>query len=318
MQGFFLLISITALLLAAPFHSVAAAVSITLSTEAIVSAEDITLSDVAVLHPDNAAARTLGQTIIAPSPAPGGQKQLDPAAIRSTVQSVYSGMVDWQGAPTVTVTRQAIRIQQKQLQGIIIDYLEQHRKKLPQGEVRFTSIRSPSEILLPYGEVSWRVTPSRPDIVSSSSFSIFFKVDGQPTHNCTVRGKVEIMAPVAVARETIRRGTIITRDAISMSRHDITRLRHPVTAANELIGMQAASTLRAGRAIEQTDITFPPIIEEGELVKIKAVKGNLRITTNGIAKASGRTGDVIRVKNISSNKLIYARVYSPGIVTVEF
>jgi flagella basal body P-ring formation protein FlgA len=49
-----------------------------------------------------------------------------------------------------------------------------------------------------------------------------------------------------------------------------------------------------------------------------ARKGTMQLSASGLAKTDGRLGESIGVKNISSNKMIHARVAGPGIVTVEF
>jgi flagella basal body P-ring formation protein FlgA len=54
------------------------------------------------------------------------------------------------------------------------------------------------------------------------------------------------------------------------------------------------------------------------MVKIFARKGVLQLSTSGIAKADGRLGENIPVKNIGSNKIIHCRVDGPGVVSVEF
>jgi len=82
--------------------------------------------------------------------------------------------------------------------------------------------------------------------------------------------------------------------------------------------MQVARTVNAGTVLEQAHIAAPPIVKDGEMVKIFARKGALQLSTSGLAKTDGRLGEIIQVKNIGSNKLIHCRVDGPGMVSVEF
>lgn len=295
-----------------------AATTVSFREKAAVNSSKICLADIADITPASGT-QALGQIDIAPAPQLGQIKTLEIAPVLTSLQqNPLVRDVIWQGSAQVLVLRQTTRIEKDQLIEIVENFIDQNRDSMPEGELRFTPLRAPKEVLLPRGEVSWRVKPSRPEIVNSSSFSIYFQVDEKPVKNCTVRGKLEILHPVAVALENIKRGQPITEGSIGFIQKDVTQLRHPIFSAHEVIGMLAKRTLKKGRAINYEHITFPPVIAEGELVKIFATKGNLKITTNGIAKSSGLTGEIIRVRNITSNKLIYARVDAPGIVSVEF
>lgn len=285
---------------------------------ATVTGSQVYLEDIARIASSEEKER-IGRIRVASSPGPGELKELDAASIIASLRNNPKVQeVTWQGSQTIQVRRPGIRISKAQLQQIMAAYLQENLAKLPQGEIRLTAFRSPAEITLPYGELSWKVNPSRPDIISSSSFSILFSIDGKLARNCTVRGKLEAMAAVATATATIRKGERIGSAMIKMVKQNIAELDRPFLAPEQVLGMEAKRTLSSGRVIEHNHVQAPAIVQEGELVKISAAKGTLRISTNGIAKASGRAGEMIRVRNMSSNKLLYCRVDGPGQVSVEF
>lgn len=287
--------------------------------QVLIAGEQVTLGEIAVISPQSSESFALSQTLISSSPAPGKSKTLQaPSIIASLRHEPAAAGVRWEGAAQIKVERKAVIIKQDQLINILAEYLASNSDKLPKGDIRFTSIRTPSEVVLPSGEITWRITPSRPTLADSTSFSIFFKVNNKPSVNCTVRGRVEVIAPVAVMTETVRRGQIILPGQIKLVRKDLISIEHPVLSLSEAVGMQAAKTLGSGKVVEQDHLTSPPVIESGELVKIIAGRGNLRISTKGVARTAGLIGDTIRVKNLSSNKLIHARVDGPGTVSVEF
>ena len=201
---------------------------------------------------------------------------------------------------------------------IVAEYLGRHLKNLPDADIRFTAVRTPGDIILPTGKITYTVRPSRPTIIGSSSFNILFAVDGRTIRNCTVRGRLEALAPVATAVVNVRRGSIITPDQVDMIRQDISKLDGPYFSLDRVVGLQAKRTIRAGKPLDTMNVAPPPVVKRGEPVEIVASRGALRISTKGIATMDGRPGDFIRVKNISSSKLVYGRVDAPGIVSVEF
>ncbi len=285
----------------------------------LVTGEKIFLADIATIEQGKSTLDRLDNILVAAAPAPGGTKELITASIVKKIQhQLNKEQIDWQGPDIITVTRQAIRLEKEDLHQIIAEFIQDNRGQLPEGKIQFASSRAPSALLLPYGKVTWEVKYSRPSLAKNSDFTIHFLVDDKPTKKCTVRGKIEVLRPVAIARETIRRGTILTQGHFRMAPENILEIDHPIYDPHKLIGMQTVRTLRGGHFIEYDDLAIPPVITKGELVKILAGKGNLKISTSGVARNSGALGDVIRVKNINSNKLIYAKVSSPGIVSVEF
>ena len=62
----------------------------------------------------------------------------------------------------------------------------------------------------------------------------------------------------------------------------------------------------------------PVMVKRGKLVRIVLENGPLRVTTIGLSQQNGAFGDIIKVKNISSKNVIYARVMGNSLVQVEF
>ncbi len=295
------------------------AIDITLRDRATVTDTYVTLGDVASINPDGPLAKKLAATRISHAPEPGKERELKTGSIKARFRHEMAGKnLHWQGPEKITVKRLGQVVGREQLKEIIAAYISRNLRRLPDADIRFTRIRTPEKIILPTGKLTYTVTPSRPEIIGSSSFNILFKVDGKVVKNITVRGKLEAMAEVATAVVSLRRGSIISADQITMTRQDIARLDVPCLSYEKAIGLQAIRSIRPGQPLDRHNVAPPPVIRKGEPVKIFASKGSLQISTTGIATVDGRPGDFIRVKNIASNKLVYCRVDAPGIVTVEF
>ncbi len=305
------------LLLAAPVSG--AEVDVHFHAKASVAGPRITLADIAAITPAGERAKAIGQLPVAASPPPGKTKELYVVPIITSLRNrPEAAEVDWQGSDTILVERQGQVISQQQLEQILAEYLKENAAKLPKAEIRPASFKAPEQLVLPMGQLGWKVTPSRPDIISSTSFSIQFTVDGKPAGNCLVRGKLEVLAEVVTTTTTLHKGDVIAAEMVAMERQRIDNLRKPFHATEDLVGKQVTRTVNAGQALEEEDIAMPAVIKEGDMVSIVARKGQLNLSTKGLAKADGRMGETIQVKNIGSNKVIHGRVEGPGTVSVEF
>ncbi len=287
--------------------------------QAAVTGPRIVLGDIAKIQSAGEKTKILAQLPIASSPAPGKSKNLYVVSVINTLRNRKEAVgVDWQGSPTISVTRLATKVTKADLETILGQFLKANSGRLPQAEIRLHILHAPQELLLPAGTLSWQVTPSRAAILGSTSFSVAFAVDGKPAGNCIVRGRLEALGDVAVAAIPLRKGEILNERSIRIEKQDLSVLDDPFTKKTQLIGRETARTITAGTILDHDNITDPSIIHRGDMITIIARKGPMQLSTKGLAKQDGHLGEIIRVKNISSNKVIYCRVDRPGIVSVEF
>ena len=299
--------------------SQALALDVQLHEKALVSAPFVLLGDIASITPEGSEAKALASDRITTSPNPGKSRTIKASSIIDMMRyDKGAADITWSGAKSIEVTRKGQVITKERMKQIVAEFIGRRLQSLPDAEIRFTSVRTPGDIILPTGKITYTVRPSKPTIIGSSSFNILFAVDGRTIKNCTVRGRLEALASVATAAVNVRRGSIITPDQVEMVRQDISKLDAPYFSRERVVGLQAKRTIRAGKPLDTMNVAPPPVIKKGEPVEIIASRGPLRISTKGIATMDGRPGDFIRVKNISSSKLVYCKVDAPGVVSVEF
>jgi len=313
--GFFL---IACWLLCNPL-SAAAQASVHFKERAEVSDQRIVLADIADIQPADSATEPLGQLPVGTAPAPGRTKELYVVTVINSLRNrPEAADVDWQGSQTVVVERKAVTLSPEQMQAMIAAYLKENSSILPKAEIRFSSVRAPEAMVLPAGTLTWKITPSRPGIIGSTSFIIALFVDDKPAGACTLRGRLEVVAEVLTAASTLRKGDLVTEENVALQRQDVSGIENPLFAKEDILGHQVARTVAPGTILKSDYIVLPPVIKEGEMVKIIARKGAMQLSTSGLARATGRLGETISVKNISSNKMIHCRVDGPGMVSVEF
>ena len=68
----------------------------------------------------------------------------------------------------------------------------------------------------------------------------------------------------------------------------------------------------------QRFVEIPLAVKRGQLVKIVAKKSGIYVETTGRALQNGHIGDIIKVKNVYSRKVIEGKVVDEGKVVVDF
>jgi flagellar basal body P-ring formation protein FlgA len=79
----------------------------------------------------------------------------------------------------------------------------------------------------------------------------------------------------------------------------------------ELVGLQAARPLAAGRAVRAKDLVAPVLVRRGEPASMVLRRGGLEVIDAGIALDHGRQDEWIRVQNAASGEIRRAVVTGP-------
>lgn len=289
---------------------------ITLRPTVAVNGVDISLGDIADFDTDSELTRALATKTVGQAGQPGQDITLDAAALIQQLAATPDLPADilWSGAATIKVHRNGITVGTEKIQEFLDAYFAGHNAELPKEDVRFVLDKLPVPFVLPAGELKCEVFPSDPDIIGSSRFSMIFTVDGKVRKNISLPGHFE--ARIAIAAGQLPRGTVLAAQRLAMEIRDITAVKQPCLDPSLLIGKIALKTIKPGAAIELSAVQAPPLVRKGEMVKIVLNKGGISLSTLGIAKADGVKGEIIRVQNTNSNKILQCRVAATGLVEV--
>lgn len=133
-----------------------------------------------------------------------------------------------------------------------------------------------------------------------------------------VRVKIAWYQESLVAAERITMHDIITPEQYSLQRVEVTSLTdRPLTSAGDLDGKRARKNIRRGQILTAGLIETIPDIQTGDAVAIEYINNLLEITARGVALETGNIGDVIRVKNAGSNKIIACTIVDDETVRVS-
>jgi flagella basal body P-ring formation protein FlgA len=128
---------------------------------------------------------------------------------------------------------------------------------------------------------------------------------------------VEIMEPVLSAARTIPAGTVFKDGDFEVVNKNTVELNFsPMIRAASLTGRKASKVIQKGKIMGRQDIMETPDIATGSLVTITCGDEVMKLSTEGRAEEPGSAGDMIKVRNLKSKKIIMAKVVDNNTVEV--
>lgn len=120
-----------------------------------------------------------------------------------------------------------------------------------------------------------------------------------------------------VPAHAISRGSIIQEDDLKVIRLPKSRVANTaIEDKSAAIGMAAKQRLNVGRAVLQTDIELPKLVQRNAFVTIVYKVPGMVLKAKGKALADGAKGEMIQIENLQSKRTIEAQVSGTGLVSV--
>ncbi len=144
----------------------------------------------------------------------------------------------------------------------------------------------------------------------------FFK-DGVSLRSVNLAVKIDVYRNVLVAAQKINRSDPLTPDMFTEQRREVSHLHdQPVVSTDQLQDVCAARTIRDGQELLEPMLAKLELVKRGDMVQIEYARNGIKLTAAGEAKQAGGRGDLIKVKNLSSNITIIAEVKDDQTVEV--
>ena len=172
--------------------------------------------------------------------------------------------------------------------------------RAPEGVVSFV----PS---LPYGVRFWGNTAVYMDV----------RVDGVPFRTIKCQFKVHVFDRVAVAARPIMAGQPLTQSDFRFEEQEVgARAQNFLTEADEIVGKVLSRSLSVGAPLWRTMLKTPDILKAGAPVTLVSRVNGVEVKIDGVALEAGHAGDVIRVKNTASRKVLRGRIVDESTVEI--
>ncbi|MCS7199868.1 MAG: flagellar basal body P-ring formation chaperone FlgA [Caldimicrobium sp.] len=155
---------------------------------------------------------------------------------------------------------------------------------------------------------------------AGSNFALLiFQVKGTENRILRLWGYVEVKVPVVTLKKDVGPKTVLTEDEIEMEVKALSRLPHDVFfRREEVLGKETRMGLKAGTVLRSSYLTLPTLVKRNQEVEIIAKGQAFMVKAKGVALQNGRLSEFIKVKNLSSQRVIQAKVVAEGIVEVSF
>lgn len=140
----------------------------------------------------------------------------------------------------------------------------------------------------------------------------------QPFWQQFIAFELHVYEEVMVMKEALPADTELTPEHLKAVILDTSGLTQGYfSSAGQLAGMQSRRPLRAGTPLTPDMLRPVNLIERGQAVKVRLNKPGIRIVLEGTALSDGHAGERIRVRNLSSGKMLYAEVISNSVVEIR-
>jgi flagella basal body P-ring formation protein FlgA len=302
-------------------------VIVSLSPTASSATSLVRVGDIAdVSHGDNQLRGRISQLDIVALP-PGGleetvsQQQID---LRLRLAGIPEDAYQLRGAERVVVVESPVGFDDETVRMAIGKALADRIGVAPEDiEVRLTRPLPHIGSLGPSDKVQIRALV--PDNVRTGRLrvDIGLYIDDRLHKMFNVTVEARIYAAVARATQRIDRGGMITEDNVDYDRHLLT-LAASDRAARDPMGKTSARTILPGRivgttdVVEQQDPRGPVLVNRRDVVRLIARKGNLTVVVPAAeALEQGKAGDLIKVRNVQSKRIVTGRVVNQSEVEVS-
>jgi len=130
---------------------------------------------------------------------------------------------------------------------------------------------------------------------------------------------IERETQVVLATRNLSRGDMVAEADVAEVYRPLRSLpRDVVHRLDAAVGKQLVRPVPAGELVRAGRLTQVPVVSRGAQVVLVAAQGGLRITTPGIVKEDGGAGEIVRVVNSASGKVVNGRVVDAETVEVIF
>lgn len=218
----------------------------------------------------------------------------------------------------VCIKRKSQEISRKQLKKIFFHYISE-RTEHREFTINNFSIRGLK--VYPGGKLSLSLcaADNDKDIRGRVTLYLGVRINNKNYGRVALSGWVDIFDTVLCALRPLRRGTILSLKDVYMEKKSISDFSGDYfTNPADIQGKILKTDISRGRYITENMVGLPPLIHRGEVIKMVAVSGDLRIVASGIAKNDGKLNDQIRVQNISSKRIVYGVVTGKSTVNVLY
>lgn len=141
--------------------------------------------------------------------------------------------------------------------------------------------------------------------------------DGNQAQLKWISGTIRVSQLTPVTTRLILQGERVQPADIHMALTDVTFARDGVLRLEDIQGQMVARSLPVGSPIWKTDLQREPAAKRGQIVKALLGAESFEISANMQAEENGFLGDLIKVKNLDTKKILSGLIVEKGVVKLQ-
>ena len=295
---------------------------ISIAEQARVDGAIITLGDLAeITGADAEKKQRLRQLRLGNAPLPGSSLVLTKEILDMRLAATGTDLsgITWQVPSSITITSNSQQISGQILTDKAIAAIRsQIGPNVSNEDLSIAAMGARQDIAAPVGKVTINTslpygvrynTPTTVTMVVSVNEREFTKVG--------LKFDVKLYRQVAVAARQISAREILTDDNLRFQRMDVGKLGTGYyTDKNRVLGLMVRRQLTPGIVLIDSMVNKPAIVKRGSVVTLVARIGSMEVTATGQAMQDGIEGQLIRVQNANSNKIVLGKVLDESTIQV--
>jgi flagella basal body P-ring formation protein FlgA len=130
--------------------------------------------------------------------------------------------------------------------------------------------------------------------------------------------RVALYRPVLVAKRALVRGDVVDADTTGLAERDVLQLGYGhLDDPARYTGSRLVRPVAEGAALAPTAVAAPLLVERGATVTLLARSSAIDVRASGVAVEDGTAGMRVRVRNVSSGRVVDGVVDGPGVVLIR-
>lgn len=311
-----LLVSLGLLLLVMSSTGFAANATVSVRAASTVTGPGLTLGDIAEIGGAQAERVSyLKQLRLGEAPTPGATIFLTPQLLETRLLETRADFsaISWSVPINFKISTSSQRIAGKTLADLAQGLVNQ----TAQGAI-VRLIETPADLAAPLGKIE--LTPSVVGAVRYNGLTtvqIAVRAGGDIFTRVPVQFEVKRFLEVVVAAENLNAGEILSDRSVRLETMDVGRMQPGyLTETLKVIGMQLRQAMTQGSILHERALVRPILVKQGEMVRIAARIGEIEVSASGLALSAGAAGDLIKVQNLTTKRLMTGRVQADKSVLV--
>jgi flagella basal body P-ring formation protein FlgA len=298
----------------------AAQATVEFKTTAEISAGRIHLGDVADISGESSLREKLRVLEVGRLELPGRETRLSINAIKSFyIRSVCPPeSLGFEGEGTIIVRSRAKFVSRDSLTQLLIAQLGPRMDGVMGRDWVLEGDNLPLEVAVPEGDYTWNLdVPLRFDGKGQETVCLRVDVKGETRMRYTLGFNIRRWMDVVRTVAPVQRGQFITNANVKMGRIEVTHQpRLLVSRLEDAVGRAALRTISRDLDVAESWLEKPYQVKEGDQVRMNVQIGEATVSTAGVARQNGYSGQRIEVVNAKTGKRLQAEVNGPGEVRI--